>query len=167
MTSLSQHKPLFLQSLLTVCSLTQMKSDVIVYSRKDKITVKSFMNHLIFLLLCPPPQSTQQWYEYEASELLPLQSELEPFITILLPHCRGQETQRPTEREGGTAECEPGQAAITVHESRMVHRADRAFVVVAPKMWNDLLLHIRNSLFLKPILKHIVLLWLSILHESY
>lgn len=55
MASLSQHKPLFLQSLLTVCSLTQMKSDVIVYSRKDKITVKSFMNHLIFLLLCPPP----------------------------------------------------------------------------------------------------------------
>lgn len=88
---------------LTACSLTQMKTDIIVYSRKNKITVKSFMNHLILLLPCPysppSPESTQQWYEYEASELLPLQSELEPFITILLPHCRGQETQRPTERE--------------------------------------------------------------------
>lgn len=34
---------------------------------------------------------------------------------------------------------------LTLHKSRMVHRGDRAFAVVATKMWNDLPLHIRKA----------------------
>lgn len=55
-----------------------------------------------------------------------------------------------------------GQLLLEVPESRWKLTADRTFSIVAPKLWNNLPLHLRwtpSLSFLKPVLKPIFTSW--------